>query len=431
MDRRQVLRMGSALGVSLALGPHRLRAQPMSSPPPAKSKNAARYHVLIMMSGGVDNVFTVDPKRSVDVEKSIDVPYAPNKIVQRGGLALGPHYADLADQAGLLAVVNGVRTGTASHIAGAQAFLRLKEAAPIKMPSILDLLAHKRDGQPLASVSLGALFAHEYTSDYFGVPDAYLGGSGTDLFTALEMLSPDELKVTSETFAGHARALAASGDNAAAASARAVSQLCQRLPTVKPLPARADTTGNVSLGSVGGSATLNALQAVMDRALWVIENDLAAGLFLHLAQSGKADWDSHLINEAIQSDLNVAFAKVLARFLQDLGKRSNAHGTLLAQTQIVAGSELGRYPRLNDGAGKDHFPQTSFIFAGSNSASAAAFGATGREMEGVKVSLTDGKKSDVGAHLRMGDIGASLLWRAGIDPEPFGYHGNILRYLWS
>lgn len=419
MDRRRFLQCTSALGLGLGLA-SRLGAQP-GEPAHGRPTSAARYHVLLLMSGGVDNIFTVDPKRARDVEPSIDVPFGPQQILQRDGLELGPHYEALGGKAPMLGVVNGVRTGTAGHIAGNQSFLRLKEGAPTKMPSILDLLARKRDTQPLPSVSIGTVWSAEHTSDFFGVPDAHLGGDGTDLFGALAGLSPDELHSASKALARHAQSLAASGDALGAANARAVSSLFARLVHVRPLEQPLEKP----------ATTTDQLQLMMDRALWVIENDLASGVFVHLGQGGTSDWDSHLINELIQRDMNVAFARVFDRFLGELGKRKNQHGPLLAQTQVIAGSELGRFPRLNDGGGKDHFPQSSFILAGSNTAAGVAHGGTGREMEGLRVSLRDGQPSKDGSFVQLGDVGASVLWRAGIDPAPYGYHGNLLRFLWS
>ena len=67
-----------------------------------------RYVVVLFQRGGVDGVYTLDPKSKADVGPKVDVPYDANQIVDAGGLQFGPHYAKLARWAPKMAVLRGV-----------------------------------------------------------------------------------------------------------------------------------------------------------------------------------------------------------------------------------------------------------------------------------------------------------------------------------
>ncbi|MCP4448337.1 MAG: DUF1501 domain-containing protein [Myxococcales bacterium] len=74
--------------------------------------------------------------------------------------------------------------------------------------------------------------------------------------------------------------------------------------------------------------------------------------------------------------MNGAFADSFKRFIAALDSQSNEHGNLLANTLIIVGSDLGRFPKLNAMDGKDHLPQTNFFFAGQGIAAGTSHGRT-------------------------------------------------------
>ena len=124
---------------------------------------------------------------------------------------------------------------------------------------------------------------------------------------------------------------------------------------------------------------------------------------------------------------------LLARFLDELHRRRNRHGTLASQTMIVMGSELGRHPRLNDHKGKDHFPETALFFAGPNvltdNGRGAVYGHSGRRMEGEPISLATGKADRRGTLPAIDDIGTTVMKAFGIEPLVHGYTGRHLPFL--
>jgi uncharacterized protein (DUF1501 family) len=105
----------------------------------------------------------------------------------------------------------------------------------------------------------------------------------------------------------------------------------------------------------------------------------------------------------------------------------------LATAVVVVGSELGRFPVLNTNEGKDHWPETSFMIMGpginTGGGKGASFGTTGTFMEGKKMNKTTGKPDEAGSHVRIDDVGTTLLGIAGFKPEVYGYQGERLRFL--
>src|SRR5690606_9955228 len=109
----------------------------------------------------------------------------------------------------------------------------------------------------------------------------------------------------------------------------------ERLAALPPLERDVRSTDYVS----------QAMADAFDRALWLMKHDLAPGLFLDLGLLG---WDTHIRNEPLQAELNGAFVRHFDTFLTALHRTNNQHGNLAANTLLVVGSEIGRFPREND-----------------------------------------------------------------------------------
>ena len=88
--RRDLLRWAAAAltGAALSRAGRVARAAP---PPPAR--RGPRYLLSIYLSGGIDAVLTTDPRTRSEVEPGVDLPYAPDRIVEASGLRLGPSFA--------------------------------------------------------------------------------------------------------------------------------------------------------------------------------------------------------------------------------------------------------------------------------------------------------------------------------------------------
>src|SRR5690606_21120600 len=117
----------------------------------------------------------------------------------------------------------------------------------------------------------------------------------------------------------------------------------------------------------------------------------------------------HIANAERQLRMNAAFVTHFRRFLDALAATQGAHGPLAEQTLVVAGSDLGRFPRLNDMQGKDHLPQTSFFFAGPGLSTGKAFGGTGKSMQGLALDLATGATAKGTHRPYLDDVGTTIL----------------------
>ena len=180
-SRRDLMRLGVSAGVmsGVMMGARHARA--------AATTRAPRHVVVLFLRGGIDAVFTTDPRRRSEVAAGVDVPYEPSAIVESSGLRLGPHFAPLAPFAGDMAIVNGVQVRTANHQTGAQQTLRLRTRVTVDMPAILDIVALQRE-QPVGCVSFGHLTEHEHGPGFF-----------TDFLRGADPTDPADLELLSRT----------------------------------------------------------------------------------------------------------------------------------------------------------------------------------------------------------------------------------------
>jgi hypothetical protein len=414
VDRREFIKLTMG-GAAAAFFGCRGRASSISD-----RDSRPRYYVQILLSGGHDSVFTTDPKVRSDVDEGVDVP-PEDKIVDAKGLRIGPHFAPLARWAHRTSFLNGVQVGTANHETGLKQFFRLKTNIMSRMPGALDIIGAHRDGQPVGAVYLNISNRVLHSPLYFGTADRFSFGPKNVLDEAAKA-RPEDLARLAQRLKKQARELRAisgehSEERATADHIEQVAAYFERVPEVPKLKVQQHSTDYVS--QVMGEA--------FDRALWLIENDLAAGI---LIDAGLTGWDTHINNESRQAEMSTNLVRYLDRFLTELEARSNAHGKLADRTFIVGGADLGRFPRLNDMQGKDHFPQTSYFFIGSHAGAGKAYGRTGKQLEGLAISTkTGGDPSGPGRLPILDDVGTTLLTIAGLDPERFGYNGERLAFL--
>jgi uncharacterized protein (DUF1501 family) len=113
-------------------------------------------------------------------------------------------------------------------------------------------------------------------------------------------------------------------------------------------------------------------------------------------------WDSHGKNFDLVRDHGSKLDQGLSALIEDLDARG-----LLNDVTVIAWGEFGRTPRVNNNAGRDHWPQVSCaILAGGGMRVGQAIGATNRLGEFAK-------ERPVHFH----DVFATLYHNLGINPE--------------
>lgn len=87
---------------------------------------------------------------------------------------------------------------------------------------------------------------------------------------------------------------------------------------------------------------------------------------------------------------------------------------------VLVGSDFGRTPNYNgenDGAGKDHWPVTSYLAIGPGIEGDRVIGATTDEQQARNIDPTSFQVSDGGVRITPGQIHSSLRKLAGINPD--------------
>jgi hypothetical protein len=429
--RRDLLKLIGASSLVFPLAcerqePERAREKLLASGGAARRP---RFVVRILCSGGIDPLYTTDPKSRGDVARSVEIPYKANDIVESGHGRLGPQFSALKPYLSSLAILNGVRLHTANHPYGWLAARLLKTRAAAGRPGVLDIIGAHRDHQALACMSLGPLNANDYNTFYFGSPDAQSFGVGPGgavepkqkgFFDMLDGLSPTELEATLAVLKNTRNDVGTSG-GARAVNTREKIEQAERyvsaLMKVEPF--------RLQEWSSEGEKQLIARN--LQRILWAMENDLAATYFMRIGN--QAEWDTHFNNLIRQKTWNEAFAPMFAQFLGELQKRKSSSGLLWDQVAVVVSSEIGRHPEINAANGKDHFPECPYLFAGPCFQLGKQFGVTGKKMEAHGISLATGAAQDSSAPPDLTDIGTTLLQIAGLDPSEYGYYGRSIEFL--
>jgi len=388
----------------------------------AASNHGPRYWLQIIPGGGIDAVYTTDPRTTKSVKSGVDVPYKPNEIVEAKGMQLGPHFKALAPWSSKLAIINGVRVYTANHHTGMQQLARLRTRVTSRSQSAFEILGAHRQGQAVGAVSLGISPHTAFTPHFLGTPAPMIYGSKIDMFTVLDTMTPEDLDLAARTMERHAASARRSGigsvgDRAGLTSLEDGAQLFRRLIDVPRYERVAwpEAEGDNQSGHAEN----------FQRALWLIENDLASSV----AVQSFAVWDTHYDNAKRQTVLNPVLARNLGRLFAELEKRSNKYGKLSDQTAVMVVSELGRFPYLNASLGKDHYPQAPVLFYGKWFNTGTVYGDTDKELKSLPISLATGRGHRTGKLVSLDDVGATLLRLGGLDPEVYGFDGNRLDFL--
>ncbi len=417
MDRRQVLKLAGAFALAAGVRPFERLGSTRTAT--AGTLPRPRFYLQIIPSGGMDAIYGADPKTVREVELGIDVPYNAKAIVDAKVARLGPVFAALRPSIDRLAIVNAFRQNSANHQSGLVHTTCCRGNATTGTPTLLDVLGTRRDGQAIGAISLGTAFSAAFSPKFLGEPTTMQFGDRPGLIEHLDKATPEELVAAAKELRRDAKSLAgsASAERVSAENFLDVAELFERWaksPRFVPVD-----WGFPEEGWLGGGRDLQ-------RALWLFEHDLARCVTVSL--TGQM-FDTHIWNDDGQTRFGRYAAGLLAHVLGELDRRMVAGRSLASQTVMFVGSEIGRFPRLNAGRGKDHFPQVPYLFAGPWFATNAVYGGTDRQMVALPISLDTGKPEKAGRQLDLDDIGTTLLRLDGANPELFGYTGRHLRFL--
>lgn len=123
---------------------------------------------------------------------------------------------------------------------------------------------------------------------------------------------------------------------------------------------------------------------------------------VHTESKGNGHWDTHSNNFKMLKNLRLPFVdRAVPALLQDLQERG-----LWDSTLVVMMGDMGRSPKVNKSAGRDHWPQCGFCFL-----------AGGGVKNGLILGTSDAQAAYPKDHpVTPGDICATIYHLLGIDP---------------
>jgi len=401
ISRREILRIGG-LGFTGLLWSDWLRSRAHAGGRTRKEKNSsggfgkAKSCIMVFNYGGPSHLETWDPKP--DAPPEIRGEFHPI-ATSVPALRISEHLPRLARIANRYAVVRSVSHRDNDHAIGAylaltgyshpkNAILGIEPAAsPQDLPSLGSIVSKLRpaNGSMFSYVTLGDL-RHFGNNDSMGQNAGCLGRA-YDPFT-VPFLRP----MNGELDLGMTRVMAAV-DAGSIGNRR---QLQEQLDHVSPmLEATADSRSfdgftRRAFELLGSSASREAFNLAKEppnvrdaygpspfsRNCLLARRLIEAGVPLVTVYSfGNRDWDTHSANfSTLKSTLLPPTDHGLTALLEDLVNRG-----LLDDTLVVWMSDMGRTPRINRDAGRDHWSFCySILLAGAGVRGGQVYGSSDR-----------------------------------------------------
>jgi uncharacterized protein (DUF1501 family) len=424
LTRRDLLRAGTLAAFGAAFAP----TVPASEGKPKASADAV---ILIDLFGGPSHIDTFDPKPDAPAEirgefGTIATPLA--------GVRFTEHVPQLAKRLEHSTLIRTVSHGYNSHnpyavmtgYAGGQdqTDYHAKPTNHPSIPSVCQYLGVGRGGELPGYVMLPAFPGYSQGLRRAGPYGGYLGPKYDPLFSTCEPtwakpkvdfydhdhtpmgeptlpkcdsgLSLDALNGRRSLVEQLDSARRVSGDGLSgkraeafelltSAKARAAFDLSRESPRTR------DRYGR----DLFGSSTLLARRLVQAGVPFVTVHTEAA--------QGNGHWDTHSNNFRMLKNILLPYLdRAVSALLDDLRETG-----LLARTLVVVNGDMGRTPKVNASAGRDHWPQCGFaLLAGG----------------GVKAGCVYGKSDKSGGYpvehpVSAGDLAATIYHAVGVDPE--------------
>jgi hypothetical protein len=415
VTRRQMMRMAAAgaLGASASGWIEALAADAAGHPSRRKSC------ILLWMSGGPSQTDTFDPKPG----HANSGPFKPIASAVPG-MMLGPHLPKLARQAKDLAIIRSMSSKEGDH-GRATYYLRTGylPQGPVRYPTLGSLIANEFDDEsaelpgfvsisPVRGVNPAA-----FSSGFLGpksaplnVGERSLAGGAAD--TEGPSLRVDDLdiprgvgrpraderielmqKLGSDFLANRPGVPSFSHQSA---YRRAVKMMKSSAAKAFDLDEEAagvrDAYGRNPFGE-----GCHLARRLVERGVPFVEVTLSS-----VDGAGALGWDTHAQNFDTVAKLCAVLDAGWSTLMNDLRTRG-----LLENTLIVWMGEFGRTPKINDNAGRDHFPNAwSTALAGGGIRGGQWIGNTGADGEEVKE-----------RPIMVPDLLATIVRQLGIDPS--------------
>lgn len=394
--RREILRVGGAVGLGLGL-PDLFRAQAQSSPSVARSSTfgRARSVIVLYLHGGHAQQETWDPKPDGPSPARGEFGASATTVPGIRISELLPRSAQVVHK---MAIIRSLSHANANHVQASlpamtgHAHPPAAESrgdfppTPSDFPPFGAVLNHLRPSRRLPTwVQVGPLMRRNNGTVLHGQSPGFLGARHSPLVIDQDLLpsnvridavSPNQevplMRLTArgrllEQIDGQRRLLDQAADvQSFDAFHRRAFNLLSSAETARAFdlssepPAVRDSYGRTQFGQC----------CLMARRL------AEAGvpiINVHYCHTPAGSWDTHSRHFSTMRDLLCpTFDRALAALVTDLDQRG-----LLDRTLVLPTAEFGRTPRVNNNAGRDHWPWVySVAMAGGGTAAGVVYGAS-------------------------------------------------------
>jgi len=408
--RNRITRRGLLTGSAAAIGAG-WGASLLGSRQARAEIGVAKNLIIVGAVGGWDTTYAIDPKPG---EADIDGP-DDGAVRDIGGISIldaatRPAVASyFEDFASITTVVNGLQTSSISHTSGYRRIMTGTTSFDAPDMGTIAAVEHGNDlAAPylvLGTVSFSGPYASAVTRtgnlnqiNTLIAPEAGFpledGTFGYQRF----LMTGDERDLVQQ----YMRDRAASGRE----RWHGLGRNAMRGADYQQAIDRAEAL--VDIGSFGDLDYAQSFGLQVDLAIQALRLGTSAACQIELD-----GWDTHAGNAQQDYYWQELFTQLhrLVTGLEDEG--------LLEDTVIAVVSEMGRTPKLNGDAGKDHWPVTSAMLIGTDIGGGRVLGATDAQFGGRNVDLATGAVTADGAPLRHSNFAAGVLEQVGVDPEPY------------
>ena len=371
--RRDFLHVGALSALGLSLGGYlRSRSALADTKSFTHFEGKAKSVIHIWLPGGWAQQETFDPKPLAPAEYRGDMKPIDTKLT---GVQFNELLGKTAQIADKITVVRSMTHGEAAHERGTHnMFTGYRPSPALAFPSFGSVVSHEYG--PRANlppyVSIPNLPAPDAGAGYLGSaygPFAIGSDPANADFTVRDLALPNG--VDAERFATRQRLRDAVGRHfqrlEGSENLAAMDSFYQRAYSlVSSTEARSAFDIKAEPDAMRDDYGRNAAGQRMLLARRLVE---AGVRFVTLSYGG---WDMHQkITDNMQKTLP-AFDQAYAALIRDLDQRG-----LLASTLVMVSSEFGRTPRINNDAGRDHWPKVfSVLLAGGGIKAGTVYGAS-------------------------------------------------------
>ena len=402
MTRRKVLRLGGAFGLALTL-PDLLRAQTLPRPAAAvRTFGQAKSVIVLYLHGGHAQQETWDPKPDAPSPASGEFGALATSVTGVRFSELLPRSAQLAHK---LAVIRSLSHANANHVQASmnamtgQGHPPEAEARGDFPPSTTDfppfgaVLSRLREPgrsrdsarQLPAWVQIGPLMRRNNGTILHGQSPGFLGSRYSPLAVDQDLLRGD-VRIGAVASDPDVPVLRLSDRGRLLEQVEAQRRQMDRASELQNFDAFHRQAFNLLSSPATARAFHLAAEPAVVRARYgatqfgqrcLLARRLAeAGVPIvnvHFCHTPEGSWDTHSRHfSQMKNQLCPTFDLAFSALVEDLDQRG-----MLSQTLVLATAEFGRTPRVNNAAGRDHWPWVySIALAGGGTRPGIVYGAS-------------------------------------------------------